>query len=204
MKKFKTKINRKTVAAFAVIAVLLVASCFILNHGYEYFMKRAYPIQYEKIVAQQAAANGLEPSFVYAVIKAESNFTPDAVSHAGAIGLMQLTPETFEWLQTKLKSDQKYTTEDLKTPEVNIRYGCKFLSILLEKYSARGTALSAYNAGIGTVNTWLKDPNVSEDGKTLVHIPYAETRKYVSAVLDNYDKYKSLYQFSSKGEIING
>lgn len=203
MKRIRPKINRKWMISLLAVAVVIAASCFLLNRGYQYFMKQAYPVRYESIVAKAAKENGLEPALVYSVIKAESNFRAEAVSHAGAVGLMQLTPETFTWLQTKLKGERAYTAEDLKTPEVNIRYGCKFLSILLEKYSVEKTSLSAYNAGMGTVNTWLKDPQVSKDGKTLERIPYDETRNYVSAVLENYQKYKDLYKFNSEGETIH-
>ncbi len=199
MKKYK-----KTAIVCAVLVLLLFIGSFFLNRGYEYFMKKAYPIKYTQTVEKEAAANHLDPALVYSVIKAESNFNADAMSRAGAIGLMQLTPDTFDWLQTKLKSETKYTAEDLKTPEINIRYGCRFLSLLLEKYPQKRTALSAYNAGIGTVNIWLKDSSISQDGATLNSIPYAETRKYVDAVLQNYDKYTNLYQFNSRGENTNG
>ncbi len=199
MKRFK-----KTLIAGIALAVLLLLGYFALSRGYDFFMKKAYPLEYSQIVAKEATENHLDPALVYSVMKAESNFDADVVSHAGAIGLMQLTPDTFEWLQTKLKSNTKYTAGDLTTPEINIRYGCKFLSILLEKYTQERTALSAYNAGIGTINSWLSDPKISKDGASLDSIPYTETRKYVSAVLENYDKYSTLYQFNSEGESING
>ena len=198
------KISKKILIACAAAAILLLLGYFALSRGYDFFMKKAYPLQYTDIVAKEATANGLDPALVYSVIKAESNFDPDARSHAGAVGLMQMTPDTFEWVQTKLKSDTKYTEKDLYTPEVNIRYGCKLLAMLLEKYSRKTTALSAYNAGIGTVNAWLKNPNISKDGAVLDNIPYEETKKYVDAVLKNYDNYSKLYQFNSKGENIDG
>jgi soluble lytic murein transglycosylase len=166
-------------------------------------MRSAYPLKYSDIVAKEATKNNLDPAMVYSVIKAESNFDPDAKSRAGAIGLMQLTPDTFDWLQTKLKTDEKYTENDLYTPEINIRYGCKFLSILFNKYSKQATALCAYNAGIGTVNAWLKDPDISKDGVTLDKIPFEETRNYVEVVLKNYENYKKTYQFNDKGESVN-
>lgn len=199
MKRYK----KTSIAVFGLI-VLLILGYFFISRGYEYFMKQAYPLHYTEIVAKEATANNLDPALVYSVIKTESNFDADAYSRAGAIGLMQLTPDTFTWLQTKLKSDTAYSSGDLNTPAVNIRYGCKFLSLLFEKYSNERTVLSAYNAGIGTVNGWLKDPQVSKDGVTLDQIPYTETRKYVESVLDNYAKYKNLYQFNSKGENTNG
>lgn len=198
------KIFKKILFACAAAAILLLLGYFALSRGYDFFMKKAYPLQYTDIVAKEATANGLDPALVYSVIKAESNFDPDARSHAGAVGLMQMTPDTFEWVQTKLKSDAEYTEQDLYTPEVNIRYGCKLLAMLLEKYDRKATALSAYNAGVGTVNAWLKNPNISKDGAALDNIPYEETRNYVDAVLKNYDNYSKLYQFNSKGENING
>lgn len=198
MKKYK-----RVLLVCAIAAVLLLLGWYFLNREYKYFMRSAYPLKYTDIVAKEATANHLDPAMVYSVIKAESNFDPDAKSRAGAIGLMQLTPDTFDWVQTKLKSSEKYTEEDLYTPEINIRYGCKLLSILFDKYNKQATALSAYNAGIGTVNSWLKNPAISKDGVVLDNIPFEETRSYVDVVLKNYENYKKTYQFNSKGENMN-
>jgi len=198
------KLNKKIVVTCLTLVVLLIIGYFALSRGYNYFMKNAYPLKYTDIVAKEATANQLDPALVYSVMKAESNFNSDALSHAGAIGLMQLTPDTFEWVQTKLKTDTKFTDKDLYTPDVNIRYGCKLLAMLLSEYEQKGTALSAYNAGRNKVNSWLKDPNISKDGVALNTIPYPETKNYVDAVLKNYDNYKKLYQFNSKGENVNG
>ena len=198
------KFSKKVIVTCLMLAVLLFVGYFVLSRGYDYFMKNAYPLKYTDIVAKEATANQVDPALVYSVIKAESSFNPEALSHAGAIGLMQLTPDTFEWVQTKVKTDAKYTDKDLYTPEVNIRYGCKLLSMLLSEYGQKDTALSAYNAGLNKVNSWLKDPNISKDGVTLNSIPYAETKNYVNAVLKNYDNYTKLYKFNSKGENVNG
>jgi len=104
-------------------------------------------------------------------------------------------PATFEWMQTKTKSTAKLTTNDLLQPEINIQYGCKYLATMLKEFKNQKTAICAYNAGIGTVNNWLKDSNVSKDGTTLEKVPYPETEKYVAAVLKNYEIYTKLYQF---------
>lgn len=185
---------RRRAVIWLLLLALLAASALILRSGYQRFLKSMFPLGYSDIVTQEAKENGLDPTMVYAVIKAESNFNPDAKSHAGALGLMQLTPDTFEWLQTQSPSDLKYVEQDLYTPKVNIRYGCRFLKLLLHKYSDEHTALCAYNAGIGTVNGWLKKSEYSADGKTLRTIPYAETRNYVVSVEQNRQKYKNLYQ----------
>ena len=197
MKPFK-----KVLISCLLIIVLLFVGKFVLERGREYFMKKAYPIEYSDIVAKESYANHLDPAFVYSVIKVESNFNPQAKSHAGAIGLMQMMPDTFEWIDSKMDSDIEYEEKDLYKPEINIKYGCKLLSLLLEKYPQKATALCAYNAGIGTVNSWLSDPKVSKDGKVIENIPYKETKNYVKIVLDNYDIYRELYKFNSKGENI--
>lgn len=197
------KLFKKVFMTCLFIIVLLFLGKFALERGREYFMKKAYPIKYDEIVAKEAYANKLDPALVYAVIKVESNFDPEAKSRAGAIGLMQMMPDTFEWVGTKMDSDKQYGEEDIYKPKINIRYGCKLLSILFNMYPQKSTAICAYNAGIGTVNSWLSDPNISKDGKVIENVPYKETRNYVKIVLDNYDIYRELYKFNSKGEYIN-
>ena len=187
--------KHRTLRTGIILLAVLGIGFFALTQGYEIFMKQVYPLKYSEIVEREADENGLDRALVYSVIKAESNFDPSAISHAGAMGLMQLTPETFEWVQTKMENSRELTEEDLLDPEINIKYGCKLLSMLLGMYSSESTALAAYNAGIGTVGNWLKDPEISKDGETLDIIPYPETRKYTASVLKNYDIYRRLYQF---------
>lgn len=191
------KTRRKSRAFVWVTLILLVVlGDFMATGGYQTFLKMIYPLEYQEIVEREAENNGVDKALVYAVIKAESNFDASAKSHAGALGLMQITPPTFEWLQTKLVSDIELTEEDLLDPEINIRYGCRMLAILTNMYSELKTAICAYNAGIGRVNGWLEDSNVSSDGTVLDRVPFAETDKYSTAVLKNYEKYKELYQWN--------
>lgn len=189
---------KKHIIFVLILFLLLIAGVIALKYAHNCFMKKMYPLGYSEIVTKEAAENDIDPALVYSVIKVESNFNSDAKSSAGAIGLMQLTPDTFEWLQTKLKSDNSYTEQDLYTPEINIRYGCKFLSILMQKYGNERTALCAYNAGIGTVNSWLKNAQISSDGCSLDSIPYKETRNYASAVEKNYQQYEKLYDLKKE------
>ena len=195
---------RRSVKTILLLIVLVVIGAAVLGLGHDYFMRTAYPLGYREIVEEEARTQGVDPALVYAVMKAESNFDPDATSHAGARGLMQITPDTFDWLQTKLREGVSYTADDLYTPRVNIRYGCKFLQILQDEYTEQVTALSAYNAGMGTVNRWLSDPSISEDGVELNRIPYPETERYVSAVLRNYQTYRELYEFDEIGGTFHG
>ena len=188
------KKHRKLVLTCIVFLILIGIAFFSLNHGYDYFMKKAYPTEYSSIVEKEAAKYNLSPALVYSVIKQESNFQPRVKSKVGAYGLMQLMPTTFEWLQTKLKSDTELTADDLLMPEVNIKYGCKYLAMMLKEFEDKKTALCAYNAGNGKVNSWLKDSSLSKNGKTLDKAPYAETENYSTAVLKNYAIYMKLYK----------
>jgi soluble lytic murein transglycosylase len=174
-------------------AVLLAAAVFLLRWGWDRLQRSLYPRTYASIVATEAAENGLDPNLVYAVIRQESGFNADAESGAGALGLMQLTPDTFQWLLQQESADTSLTADSLRDPQTNIRYGCRFLALLKKRYSVLRTALCAYNAGMGRVDSWLEDSSVSSDGKNLDTVPYRETREYAEKVLDNYRRYQEIY-----------
>jgi soluble lytic murein transglycosylase len=112
------------------------------------------------------------------------------VSRVGAAGLMQLMPDTFNWLLSK--TGESYTLEDLWDPAVNIRYGTMLLAVLYEEFGQWNTAYAAYNAGLNRVRLWLADPDVSQDGE-LVAIPYPETENYVKKVVKAAAEYRRLY-----------
>lgn len=191
--KIWIKRHKKILAAGALVVILLAAAFFLLRWSHTYFLKKMYPRTYSVIVVKEAKRSGLDPNLVFSVIRAESNFDSEAKSKAGALGLMQLTPATFEWLQKREKASPVLPEDDLYKPEINIRYGCRFLSLLLKNYPVRRTALCAYNAGMGTVNLWLKRAEVSKDGKSLDTIPYPETRNYADIVEQYYQRYRNLY-----------
>ena len=153
-----------------------------------------YPQKYTEQVEKYASEFGVDEALVYAVIRTESGFREDVESHAGAIGLMQLMPSTFDWLQESLEGEITYSSDSLTDPDINIRYGTYYLSILLNQYDNDvNTAVAAYNAGTTTVDGWLQDSSCSTDGKTLTKIPYEETDNYVERVESTYDIYKKLY-----------
>lgn len=145
--------------------------------------------KYREYVIQYATAFDVEPAFVYAIIKAESGFDPLAHSPAGAMGLMQMLPTTFDSYRAAFFPNDPYTSADLYTPQVSIKYGTKYLSEALKKYGKKETAAAAYNAGQGAVDSWLQNTLYSSDGKTLKLIPYSETRAYVSTVMQYYNQY---------------
>ena len=153
-----------------------------------------YPQKYSAEVSRYAAEYGVDEPLVYAVIRSESGFREDVESYAGAIGLMQLMPSTFDWLQEKIEGDVIYTADSLKTADVNIRYGTYFLALLLDRYDGDvTTACAAYNAGTSTVDGWLGDSRYSKDGKTLAAIPYTETERYVERIEKAEEIYRELY-----------
>ena len=151
-------------------------------------LRRRLPIKFEEYVTASAQECGLDPYLVYAVISAESSFQTDAVSGAGAQGLMQLMPETASWIASR----DGLETGDLLDAQVNIRLGCHYLAYLSARFDGDQTLiLAAYNGGEGNVEGWLK--KYSSDGKTLTNIPYKETAQYVKRVSTRYELYKKLY-----------
>jgi peptidoglycan lytic transglycosylase len=144
------------------------------------------PLQHEDIIRQQAAEKQLDPALIAAVIYAESRFS-DQESSAGAIGLMQITPQTAQYLK-HLSGGVTFHLSDLHDPQINISYGCYLLRDLLDRYDGNETAaLAAYNAGFNTVDRW------GGSSLTLDDIRYPETRAYVEEVLSKRDEYASNY-----------
>lgn len=148
------------------------------------------PLKYEKLVEKYAEEYDLPVALVYGVMKTESDFDPNAVSRAGAIGLMQIMPQTYEYLCTL--TQEEYNPEDLKKPETNIRYGCMQLARMKNRFGEGTAMLAAYNAGEGTVAGWLQDPAYSENGR-LINIPINETKNYVNRVEKTTQEYYELY-----------
>ncbi|MGI6264855.1 MAG: lytic transglycosylase domain-containing protein [Acutalibacteraceae bacterium] len=189
--------RRHTLAALLVLAALAVGCVFALKWGYDRFTKTAYPLPYRDEVETWAAEYEVAPSLVYAVMATESSFDPEAVSVAGAIGLMQLTPDTFHWARMRMGTlDEDLSVDDLFDPAVNIRYGTYVLRLLRDDFESTATLLAAYNAGRTTAMRWLDDERYSSDGVTLRDIPIAETRQYVLKVLQAQETYQELYGLS--------
>lgn len=189
----KSKLNYFRI--FGVGLTVVLGLTVILAEFEHNFIKKEtqYPEKYQKIVEKYSKEYNVDKYLVYAVIKQESNFKSDAVSKADARGLMQITQDTFNWLNVKMDID-KYTYDDLFEPEVNIMYGVFFISYLQERFKEVETIAAAYNAGINVTRRWLKDQRYSDDGISLKNIPYGETANYVERVRHNYDKYKELYE----------
>lgn len=173
-----------------IIAALLTWGLFVLTYSLE---RKTYKLDYPEEIERYAAKYNLDKYLVAAMIHCESGNDPEAESPKGAIGLMQIMPDTAEWAADKL-GIENFTLDMLKEPHVNIEIGCWYLSFLNERFSSDlHTVIAAYNAGHGRVAKWLNDPNVSLNGE-LVNIPYQETEDYLKKVQRAYDKYKILYK----------
>ena len=202
------KANVKRKIFMVSLCLLLVFIGFFgaalgLKTAHDRYVYTSYPLKYQAEVERAAEKYGVDKYLIYGVIKTESNFDPTAVSGAGAIGLMQLMPESFEWLQTYYVEDayKDYTVGDLVNAEINIDYGTHLLSLLLKRYNnVEDTAVAAYNAGPGNVDAWLEDKEYSDDGKTLKYAPVAETEEYRKRVAQNKSIFKKLYEHIESGE----
>lgn len=174
------------VTAIAAMCFLIYIGCIGGQKLGEKISEIKYPVAYSSYITQYANDNNLDPYLVIALIKQESNFVADARSeYAG--GLMQLTEVTADEYAKKLG----LTNYNYMDPETNIKIGCYVLATLIKKYDNIDTALAAYNAGVGNVDGWLKNPDYSSDGKTLYYIPFSETRHYVKKVNQYIEIYKT-------------
>ena len=168
---------------FSLLITIVVAYC-ILTH--------LYPKEYSEYVERYSKEFGIDENLVYAIIKCESNFNSTSVSHAGAIGLMQITPDTLAWAAEKSgKNNVSHNT--LYSPTENIKYGCCIFSLFYKEFKDTELSLACYNAGRGNVLKWLKNKNYSDDGIILKDIPFKETKEYVKRVLNTQKIYELIY-----------
>lgn len=174
----------RRLAASTILIVAVAASFTYLRTGEPaWFQRLRYPLHYEQIVRGHAKNYRLDPALLAAVIYQESKFEADARSEAGAIGLMQLQPDTAKGIAIRT-GGSRFRTSDLYTPEINVRYGSWYLRHLLNKYDDEKLALAAYNAGQSNVDAWRAE------GKG---IQFSETRAYVHRVEELKEIYRSAY-----------
>lgn len=176
-----------------IAAVLIVAIGFVaLYNNVLWFMKYLYPLKYEKHIVGYARQYGTDPYMIASVIKVESGFSPYVVSGKGAMGLMQIMPDTAKWAAEKMNM-KDFKIEELMVPETNIKIGTWYLSELLEEFDGNATlALAAYNGGRGNVREWIKSGMMKQSSEC--DIPFAETKNFVLKVKKAYKWYKKLYK----------
>ena len=177
------------------ISILLILFCVgYFTSWKDVVMKEiVYPLQYDYLVTHYSRENNVDPSLVAAVILVESKFKQDASSHRGAVGLMQIMPETGQWIADQMGLTD-YTADKLDHVATNIRLGTWYLAYLTREYKGNTIlALAAYNAGHGNVDEWVKKYGWTKDFSEIEKIPFSETREYVKVVLQNERQYKKLY-----------
>ena len=159
------------------------------------FWKNFYPLAYAKTIHDSAKVFNVDPYFVKGLIRQESLFNAQVQSRAGAIGLMQIMPETGRALYANSKNKGPFTAEILFNPEINIQLGVQYIDQLNKRFKKNKThILISYNAGPHNLKKWLKRFSRLDDPDVFIEsIPYPETRKYVKKVLRNYGIYQFLY-----------
>lgn len=181
----RTKNSRLVFIVFIILAIFAV---FNIKPIGRYF----FPIKYSNYIFEYSKQYKLDPYFVAAVIKTESNYNPKAKSTKDAYGLMQITSSTGKYIAESLNI-KNFNSENLYDPEYNINIGCWYLKDLKKEFNNANLVIAAYNGGRGNVKQWLNNPKYSADGKTLKYIPFSETDKYVKKVNTYYNIYKWLY-----------
>jgi soluble lytic murein transglycosylase len=176
-----------TLSAVAVLAVT-IAAAWVAESEPDWYLRARYPLEYEHIVSAHARNYDLDPTLLAAVIYAESRFDADVESSAGAVGLMQLLPETARGIALRT-GGAKFVVSDLRDPEINVRYGSWYLNHLRSRYHGdMRLALAAYHAGQGNVDDWL----ASGRG-----IAFPETRDYV----DEVERVRQVYADAYRAEL---
>ena len=171
------------VVVSVVILALAGAAAWVHEAEPDVLLRTRYPLEYEHIVRGHAKNHDLDPALLAAVIYAESRFDPNARSAAGAVGLMQLLPDTARGIALRT-GGTRFVVADLRDPEINVRYGSWYLDNLLDRYSDIELALAAYHAGQGNVDRWRRD------GSGIV---FQETRAYVAEVVRLRRVYEQAY-----------
>jgi len=171
-----------------------IAATYVVEHPQAPldFWELAYPRPYSTTVEAAAAEFDVDPLLLWAVMREESRYDPEALSYVGARGLMQVMPSTQEWIAEQL--GEEITPGEAFTPEASIRMGAWFLRFLLDYFEDDlELAIAAYNGGAGSVDSWLDDPRVSNRDDFLRWIGFGETREYLSKVSLSYQVYQELY-----------
>jgi soluble lytic murein transglycosylase len=171
---------RRFVGPLAALLVLGGTALYVVHNQPPWYLRIRYPLEYSSIVQAHARNYRLDPALLAAVIYAESKFDANARSAAGAVGLMQLLPDTAKGIAERT-GGAHFVPSDLLNPEINVRYGCWYLRHLLDKYGDERTALAAYHAGQANVDRWRSQG---------LGIQFAQTRYYVKKV----ERLKGIYR----------
>lgn len=188
--------RRRLALALAVLAVLggVLATWYQVHQAMPaWYARMWYPLEHEDLIRTEAARQDLDPALVAAVIDTESGFVADSRSSQGAVGLMQLLPETAEFVAGQPRRPSP-PPDRLEDPAVNIAYGTRYLRYLVDRHGSVPLALAAYNGGETNLTEWLE--RARGEGRSLDipdDIPFTETRGFVSRVLEAVPIYRRAY-----------
>ena len=166
------------------IVLYFIIGCVILFFVSLVLISFVFPRKYKNHVVAFSEEYGLDKALVYAIIKVESDFNKTAISKSGALGLMQILPNTAKWIAKEL--NQEYNNEIMFEPEINIKFGCFYLRYLFDKFDDIDKVICAYNAGEGKVFDWIENGELVRD-----KIDYNETKNYLSRVEGYFRIYKN-------------
>lgn len=201
-------LNRRAVLAAVLLIIVLI---LISTNG---FWRMMYPIHYQKNIQTAAAFARVDPLLVASVIRVESKFETHDISHAGAVGLMQLMPDTAEWLAGQIRKQNSQSNEaieqmpqdakKLASPQYNIVLGSWYIQSLIKQFDGNQTAaIAAYNAGPKRVQDWLQSGAWNGQLNDISEIPVGETRHFVDRVFYNYNLYQKIYGRDAKWQMQN-
>ncbi len=183
----------KIIIGIVLIAVLITAifcTELIPNLQKQYI----YKIKYSSIVEEYSEKYNIDKYIIYSVIKTESSFNKKATSDVGARGLMQMMPDTFEWVKYKMDDTTEMTFNNMYEPECSIKYGAYLMSYLMKKFNNVQFAAMAYHAGITQAMTWIENNDiVFDDNNNIKSLPSDVTLHYVNKITKSYNRYKKLY-----------
>lgn len=197
--KRKRRLNRERFRrfvqiTFALLMVVLVFTGWRIWKSDAVQMRFVYMWPYQHDIVEFSEKNNVDPFLVAAIIKNESGFEHKAVSHVGAVGLMQIMPETGRWIAEQMGMEN-YQDDDLYQTKTNIRMGCWYIGELQYEFRRNLTLImAAYNAGRGQTRSWMEDNGWGYEFNNVAAIPYADTREYVAKVLEDREKYYRLYK----------
>ncbi len=185
--------QRRWLALLAVLGAVIFGGWRLWNTD-AVQMRFVYMWDYQQDIITYSEKNNVDPFLIAAIIKNESNFKHKAVSGVGAVGLMQIMPDTGRWIAEQMGLAD-YKDSDLYQTRTNIRMGCWYVGELEHEFRHNLVLLMiAYNAGRGQTHDWMQENGWDYDFNDIKAIPYADTREYVAKVLQDRDKYYLLYK----------
>ena len=189
------KFNAKSLVIICAILLLSIGFGFAFDGVATAIEKKQYPIseRYADNIRAAAEKYGIPEAILWAVVRTESGFAIDLAGKNGGIGLMQLTPDEFEMIQTVILGEVPEDAGRLYDPQKNLECGAAYLSYLYQRYGVWETVFAAFDAGTDAVDAWLANPAYVSELGTLKNIPNTETARFVRDVTKARDLYIKLY-----------